>query len=109
RLHLRVPAGATAADPVPCVLWIHGGAGEGGNAWAISAQPLRLVTEKRIAIASVDYRLTSLWYGGEPNIFPAQIQDLKGAIRWLRAHADQYGLDVECFGAWGPSAGGHLS
>lgn len=109
RLHLRVPAGATAADPVPCVLWIHGGAWEGGNAWPIPAQPLRLVTEKRIAIASVDYRLTSIIYGDAPNIFPAQIQDLKGAIRWLRAHADQYGLDKERFGAWGPSAGGHLS
>ncbi len=109
RLHLRVPSGATAADPVPCVLWIHGGAWEGGNAWPIPAQPIRLVTEKRIAIASVDYRLVEHWYGGESTVFPAQINDIKGAVRWLRAHADQYGLDKERFGAWGPSAGGHLS
>ena len=109
RLHLRVPSGASPAAPVPCVLWIHGGAWEGGSSWPIPAQPIRLVTEKRIAIASVDYRLTGRWYGGEPNIFPAQIHDLKGAVRWLRAHAASYGLDVERIGAWGPSAGGHLS
>ncbi|HEU4929467.1 MAG TPA: alpha/beta hydrolase fold domain-containing protein [Candidatus Krumholzibacteria bacterium] len=111
RLHLRIPSGASAAAPVPCVLWIHGGAWEGGNAWPIPGQPLRLVTEKRIAIASVEYRLTSesYLYGGEPVTFPAQIHDIKGAVRWLRAHAGQYGLDVTRFGAWGPSAGGHLS
>ena len=110
-LHLRVPAGATAANPVPCVLWVHGGAWEGGSAWPIPAQPLRLVTEKRIAIASVAYRLTSepYLYPGESVVFPAQIHDLKGAVRWLRANAATYGLDPAHIAAWGPSAGGHLS
>ena len=111
RLHLRVPSGATPADPVPVVLWVHGGAWEGGSSWPIPALPLRLVTEKRIAIASVDYRLTSqpYLYPGESVIFPAQIHDLKGAVRWLRAHAATYGLDPNQIGSWGPSAGGHLS
>ena len=40
---------------------------------------------------------------------PAQIHDCKGAVRWLRANADEYGLDAGRIGAWGPSAGGHLA
>jgi acetyl esterase/lipase len=41
--------------------------------------------------------------------FPAQIHDCKAAIRWLRAHAEEFGLDPERIGAWGSSAGGHLA
>src|SRR5205823_8759979 len=41
-------------------------------------------------------------------IFPAQIEDCKAAIRWLRAHAREYGYDPQHIGAWGGSAGGHL-
>ncbi|MCB1226347.1 MAG: prolyl oligopeptidase family serine peptidase, partial [Verrucomicrobiales bacterium] len=40
--------------------------------------------------------------------FPAQIEDCKAAIRWLRAHAEEYGLDAKAFGVGGSSAGGHL-
>ncbi len=64
-----------------------------------------------IAVASVDYRLTSQagLYGAFPVTFPAQIEDVKGAIRFLRANAGTYGLDPTRFGAWGSSAGGHLA
>jgi dienelactone hydrolase len=48
-------------------------------------------------------------YGAYPVTFPAQIQDVKGAVRWLRAHADLYHLDPTRFASFGPSAGGHLS
>ncbi len=41
-------------------------------------------------------------------IFPAQIQDAKAAVRWLRGHAAEYRLDPNRFAAWGASAGGHL-
>jgi acetyl esterase/lipase len=54
------------------------------------------------AVASINYRLS------QHAIFPAQIEDCKAAVRWLRAHAAQYGLDPGHFGAWGASAGGHL-
>jgi len=54
------------------------------------------------AVASINYRLS------QHAIFPAQIQDCKAAIRWLRANADRYGIDPNRIGAWGPSAGGHL-
>jgi acetyl esterase/lipase len=58
--------------------------------------------QRGYAVASVNYRLSN------EAIFPAQIEDCKAAVRWLRAHAGQYGLDAEHFGAWGSSAGGHL-
>ena len=54
------------------------------------------------AVASINYRLS------HEAIFPAQIHDCKGAVRWLRAHAGEYGLDPARVGAWGDSAGGHL-
>lgn len=110
-LSLRVPLGAGPEHPVPCVVWIHGGGWSGGSSLPVPALALRLVTEEDIAVASVDYRLTSEagQYGGEPVIFPAQIHDVKGAVRWLKAHAATYGLDPDRFGAWGSSAGGHLA
>jgi acetyl esterase/lipase len=54
------------------------------------------------AVASVEYRLS------QAATFPAQIEDCKGAIRWLRANAAKYDLDPKHVGAWGSSAGGHL-
>ena len=54
-------------------------------------------------MASIEYRLS----GEAP--FPAQIEDCKAAVRWLRANAAKYNLDADRIGAWGHSAGGHLS
>ena len=53
-------------------------------------------------MASINYRLSG------HATFPAQIEDCKAAIRWLRANAKQYNLDTKRFGVWGSSAGGHL-
>jgi acetyl esterase/lipase len=53
-------------------------------------------------MASIDYRLS------QEALFPAQIEDCKAAIRWLRANAACYNLNPDCVGAWGESAGGHL-
>jgi acetyl esterase/lipase len=55
------------------------------------------------AMASVNYRLS-----GEA-VFPAQIEDCKAAVRWLRAHAAMYRLDPDHFATWGASAGGNLA
>lgn len=106
QLDVYVPAGP---GPFPCVVWIHGGGWQGGSRF-----PARLATEllpHGIAVASVTYRLTSqaALFGGEPVIFPAQIHDVKGAIRFLRANAATYHLNPARFGSWGTSAGGHLS
>src|SRR5512132_3660165 len=59
--------------------------------------------EQGYAIASLNYRLS------QHARFPAQIEDCKAAVRWLRTHADTYGLDPSRFASWGESAGGHLA
>ena len=88
------------SEAMPLIVWIHGGAWRRGSKNNLGNVVPML--EKGYAVASVEYRLS-----GEA-IFPAQIQDCKAAVRWLRAHAGDYKLNGEKFGAWGPSAGGHL-
>jgi len=99
-LHLDLRLPVDAPKPAPLIVIIHGGGWESGSKdGATNPRLLR----KGYAIASIEYRLS-----GEA-IFPAQIQDCKAAIRWLRAHAKDYGLDSQRFGVTGHSAGGHLS
>lgn len=100
KLELLVPQGA--AGLVPVVVWIHGGGWKSGSRLPIPARVSDLCL-RGFAVASVDYRLTTtaLW--------PAQIQDVRGAVRWLRAHAAEHGLDTDRVAAWGDSAGGHLA
>lgn len=96
-LDLYVPAGA---GPHPLVIWIHGGAWKNGS--KNNPPPLRFLADERYAIASLNYRLS------HQAKFPAQIEDCKAAVRWLRANAARYRLDAARFAAWGASAGGHL-
>lgn len=108
RLDLYLPANVSA--PVPLLVWIHGGGWSGGSRFPAPGFATQL-RDRGIAVASVSYRLTSeaaLW-GGQPVTFPAQIHDVKAAIRWLRAHATDYQIDASRVGVWGSSAGGHLS
>jgi len=89
-----------AHTPVPTVVWIHGGA------WACGGKnpcPVRDFADRGYAIASVGYRLS-----GEA-AFPSQLRDCKSALRWLRAHATEHGIDPGRIGVWGESAGGHLA
>jgi acetyl esterase/lipase len=97
RLDLFIPAGAT--NPLPLIIWIHGGAWQGGSKENCPA--LRYL-ERGYAVASINYRLS------QHAIFPAQIEDCKAAVRWLRVHAKEHSLDPNRFAAWGSSAGGHL-
>jgi len=87
------------AGPVPVVMWIHGGAWQAGNK---SLCPALFLAGEGYAVVSIEYRLT----GAAP--FPAQIHDCKAAVRWVRAHAKEYGFDSNRIGVWGSSAGGHL-
>jgi len=97
RLDLYVPE--KAEGRLPLVVWIHGGAWQAGSKEGCPAVPL---TAKGYAVASINYRLS------QHAIFPAQIEDCKAAIRWLRANAAKYHLDPDHIGVWGASAGGHL-
>ncbi len=96
-LDLYLPA---ASSPAPLIVWIHGGAFRMGS--KEDRVPFEML-EQGYAIASLNYRLS------QHARFPAQIEDCKAAVRWLRAHADTYRLDPECFASWGESAGGHLA
>jgi acetyl esterase/lipase len=101
RLDLYLPKAAAADAKLPLVVYIHGGGWQAGDKRA-GLMLLPLVQSGQYALASVGYRLT------DEAIWPAQIHDCKAAIRWLRAHAPQYGIDPERIGVAGSSAGGHL-
>jgi acetyl esterase/lipase len=98
-LDIWLPEGATG--PVPLVIFVHGGAFKGGDK-AMEAGNVASVLAAGYAAASVNYRLS-----GEAT-FPAAVQDVKAAVRFLRANAATYGLDPDSFAAWGESAGGYL-
>ncbi|MCP4610218.1 MAG: alpha/beta hydrolase fold domain-containing protein [Planctomycetes bacterium] len=90
-----------ADGPLPLIIWIHGGGWQNGS--KERCLPLRKdYTQRGYAVASINYRLSG------HATFPAQIEDCKAAIRWLRAHAKEYNIDPHRFGVWGSSAGGHL-
>jgi acetyl esterase/lipase len=86
-------------SPLPVIVWIHGGAWQAGSK---ENPPGLAMVPKGYALASINYRLS------QHAVFPAQIQDCKAAIRWLRANAQKYHLDAQHIGVWGASAGGHL-
>lgn len=89
------------AGPTPLIVWIHGGAWVSGD--KSDNPPLRSgFVQRGYAVASLNYRLSGV------ALFPAQIEDCKAALRWLRAHAKEYNLDPAHIGVWGGSAGGHL-
>jgi acetyl esterase/lipase len=100
KLDLFVPE--KSDGPLPLIIWIHGGGWQNGS--KDGCPPLRTgFTDRGYAVASLNYRLSG------HAVFPAQIEDCKAAIRWLREHAEDYRLDPQRFGVWGSSAGGHLA
>jgi acetyl esterase/lipase len=87
---------------LPLIIFVHAGAFYMGDKRQWIHYQLDCLNQG-YALASINYRLS-----GEA-VFPAQIEDCKAAVRWLRAHAAQYRLDPNHFVAWGASAGGHLA
>ncbi len=104
-----VPGGGTSrsldlflpesAQPLPLVVWIHGGAWRAGSKDFCPGLPL---TGHGFAVASLNYRLS------QEAVFPAQLEDCRAALRFLRDNAKKYNLDAGHVGVWGGSAGGHL-
>jgi acetyl esterase/lipase len=93
----------TGAGPFPVVLSIHGGAFQSGDKNGAELASAVKLLDAGYAVASINYRLS-----GEAR-WPAQIHDVKAAIRYLRANAARYKLDPDKIAAWGGSAGGHLA
>jgi acetyl esterase/lipase len=89
--------------PFPVILHIHGGAFAIGDKRDIHVLFYLKGLARGYAVASINYRLS-----GEA-IFPAGLQDLRAAVRWLRANADRFRLDPRRFAACGGSAGGNYA
>lgn len=89
--------------PMPVVIYLHGGQWQGGDKAEAPGRMLPLVTSGDYAVVAVGYRLT------DEAQWPAQLHDVKAAIRWVRARADDYGLDPQRIALWGRGAGGQLA
>jgi acetyl esterase/lipase len=106
-LDLWLPPGT---GPFPVVVFLHGGGWRVGSRHSAGPlfagadpTPFEVVAQAGIAVASIDYRLS------DEAVWPAQLHDAKAAVRWLRARADELGVDPDRVAAWGESAGGHLA
>ncbi len=87
---------------VPLLVWTHGGGWSGGDKSNEASMCERLALAG-YAVASLNFR------SSDQAIFPAQVHDVKAAVRWLRANGAEYGIDTEKIGAIGSSSGGHLA
>ena len=96
QLDLRIPDGR---GPFPAIVYLHSGAWITGD--RTGGPAIRQAT-RGYAVASVDYELAP------QSIWPAQIEDAKAAVRWLRANAARFNLDPDRIGVFGTSAGGHI-
>jgi len=96
-MDLRVPEGD---GPFPVILYLHSGAWVTGDRFG---GPAVRQASRGYAVASIDYELAP------DAIWPAQIEDCKAAVRWLRANAARFHLDPARIGVFGTSAGGHLA
>lgn len=100
KLDLAQPADRSAARPA--IVAIHGGAWRAGNKSDLRNLLVEFAEAGYVAI-SPEYRFCP------EHTFPAQVHDVKAAVRWLRANAETYGVDPDRIGAVGFSAGGHLA
>src|SRR6478735_8726189 len=109
-LDLYLPAGETHQGGRPAVVHFHGGGWRTGERSSLGPavdgfglSPIEQLADAGFVVASADYRLSTV------ATFPAQLLDAKAAVRWLRTHAAEYGVDPHRIYAWGDSAGGHLA
>jgi acetyl esterase/lipase len=95
---------SAGGSPVPAVLYIHGGAWiRGTKSSDLDLIDIQALVQAGFAVAALDYRLSP------EHRFPAQIEDVKCAVRYLRSHAAAWSIDPDRIGAAGGSAGGHLA
>lgn len=100
---------AAAASPAPLIVWVHGGG------WTLGGRSRRSpnlqahwvierLTLAGFAVALIDYR-----HAPDEAPVPAAVADVRSAVRWLRAHAAELGVDPTRVVLWGESAGAHLA
>lgn len=87
----------------PAVIWVHGGGWSDGSKSNL-AEGAKALSQQGYVCFSINYRLVSK----EQNRWPAQLDDVQRAVRWVRANAERYQVDSKRIGAIGHSAGGHL-
>ncbi len=93
---------SSGALPIPVVIWLHGGGWRYGDRRL--APDLALFAQcSGLAVVSIDYRLS------DEVKFPAPVEDVKTAVRWVRSVASSFGFDERNIGLWGSSAGAHLA
>ena len=101
-LDLYLPEARSAENPLPLLVFIHGGGWQNGSKDGAGRRLAPFLEEGHYAGASIGYRLT------DEATWPSQIHDCKAALRWLRGNAEKYHLDPDRIAVWGTSAGGHL-
>ncbi len=102
KMDMVCPFHSEEGQKYPLIVWVCGGA------WITMEKSAHLpfwieLARKGYIVASVEYRMSSTKH------FPAQIEDVKSAIRYLRAHAEEFHIDPERIAVGGESAGGHLA
>lgn len=103
KLDLAMPANF-GSELRPALVIVHGGGWRGGSKSVDVYQKMMVdYAQQGYVTININYRLL-----GEAE-FPACIEDVKTAVRWLRAHADEYQVDPDRIGAYGHSAGAHLA
>lgn len=96
----------TGGSNHPAIIMIHGGAWVGGDKKERDYYA-KMFADAGIAVVNINYRLLNMQTGANP--WPAQLQDVQLAVRWMRANSQKLGIDPNRICAWGDSAGGHLS
>jgi len=86
--------------PFPCILDVHGGVWNGGSL-SDNARMNQILAESGIVVVAIDYRLAP------SHPYPAQVQDVNYATRWVKSQADLLNIDNSSIGALGASSGGH--
>ncbi len=90
-------------ETVPCVAYFHGGGWARGSRKDNVEARLQAVAAQGLGVCSISYRFTDV------ATHPAQLDDARAAVAWLRSNAGEYGLATARVGAWGASAGGWIA
>jgi acetyl esterase/lipase len=110
-LKLDIAYPSQGKGPFPALIYIFGGGWgyySGDRSQCIEA--IQAAAQRGYVAATVDYRLTNVKENGKTKfLFPAQLYDVKSAVRWMRANASRYHIDPDRIGTVGWSSGGHLA